>query len=302
MRDRNNHGTFKRYTDFGLMRPLDTVTPEQVRRLRDRDHILQMARGMDVPIVDCMTDDFTVWRGDCLSVLHKLDTGSVDYVVTDPPYSSGGRQQAAARNQVSKSSMDGKQWFTGDNMGSDTYVYFLRAIGKQLERVVKPGGHVYMFTDWRQYTNVVTAMESIGFSLRNVIVWTKNRGAAMGSFWRGDHEWIPVFTKGQPNKLAHRSTFNHIATSKPGGTMDRIHPTQKPIKLLSYITSCLTPGVILDPFMGSGTTGVAAAMNGHKFIGVEQNQIYSDYAIGRIKQAYQNPALFLENAEARDDV
>ena len=224
-----------------------------------------------------------VRHGDCLDGMRALDAGSVDAIVTDPPYASGGRQQAAARGVISKAgaSRADADWFLGDNMGSDTYLWWMREIAREGLRVASPGSQAQVFTDWRQYTTTVTAWESVGWTLRSVLVWDKNRGGAMGSYWRNNHEWVAIFCKGKARPLAHRSCFNTWTGAKP---QDGRHPTEKPLGLMRYLVSTVTPagGTILDPFTGSGTTGCAAALEGFRFLGFEREAEYVEIARRRI--------------------
>jgi site-specific DNA-methyltransferase (adenine-specific) len=170
----------------------------------------------------------TLYLGDCLDILPEI--GRVDALVTDPPYSSGARQQAGARSQFKKIGGIGQcrtdEWFLGDIMGSDTYLRWQRQVARECSALATPGSPAYVFTDWRQYTNIVTAWETLRWTLRSVIVWDKNRGGAMGLYWRSNHEWICVFTKGKPRPLPHGSFFNTWTESKPQGGE---HPTEKPL-------------------------------------------------------------------------
>lgn len=239
--------------------------------------------------------------GDCLEVMRSMPDKSVDAVITDPPYSSGARQQTGARVQLSKSdSRENDEWFLGDNMGSDTYIRWMRQIAKTSLEVCKPGAHAYVFTDWRQYTNLVTAWESVRWTLRSVIVWDKARGGAMGSFWRNNHEWIAVFAKGAPVPLPNGSFFNTWTGTKPHGGE---HPTEKPLALIKYIVEAVG-GTVLDPFMGSGTTGVACVQTGRNFIGIEIDPTYFAIAEKRIAEAQIQPRLELtahSDIERQDD-
>jgi site-specific DNA-methyltransferase (adenine-specific) len=217
-----------------------------------------------------------------MDILTMLDADTFDAVVTDPPYASGGRQQATARNQVSKADNDtlcraNDEWFLGDNMGVDTYIRWMRQIARECLRCVAHGGHGYVFTDWRQFTNLVTAWESVGWTLRSVIVWDKAKGGAMGSFWRNNHEWICVFAKGQPRSPAHRSCFNTWTGVKP---QSHAHPTEKPMGLLNYIVGAIpnVSGLLLDPFAGTGTTVYTALKYGRRGVGLELNPAYARVA------------------------
>ena len=228
-------------------------------------------------------NDYKLINGDCVDILPTFESASVQGVVADPPYCSGGRQQNGARNQISKSdSREPDEWFLADNMGTDTYIRWMRIVARECLRISSMGAHSYIFTDWRQYTNLVTSWESVGWTLRSVVVWDKSKGGAMGSFWRNNHEWVCVFTKGAPTPLPNGSFFNTWQGVKPQGGH---HPTEKPIKLLEYLVSAVE-GVIIDPFMGSGTTGVACAKQGRKFIGIERDPDYFEIAKSRVVSAY----------------
>jgi DNA modification methylase len=212
-------------------------------------------------------------------VLNDLDV-VVGTVLGDPPYCSGGRQQASARQNLEKADNRRDSWFLTDNMGTDTYLRWMRDISGLLFRLSSVGAHFYCFTDWRQYTNLVAAAETKGWALRNVVVWDKARGGAMGSFWRNNHEWIAVFSKGPPQKLPHCSFFNTWSGAKPQGGE---HATVKPPKLVEYLASA-GPGLLVDPWMGSGTTLVAAKELGRRAIGIEIEERYCEIAAKRLSQ------------------
>ena len=207
-------------------------------------------------------DGFTIYHGDVLDVLKQLGPDSVDAIITDPPYCSGGRQTAGARNTISKSdTREDEQWFLGDNMGSDSYIWWMRQVAGAALTACRPGSMGFVFTDWRQYTTVVTAWETMRWTLRSAFMWDKDPGGAMGSYWRNNHEMGAIFTKGKPRPLAHRSAFNTWTGAKPQGGL---HPTEKPLRLMEYIVSAVSPigGIILDPLAGSGTTGIPFQISG----------------------------------------
>jgi DNA modification methylase len=224
-------------------------------------------------------DGITIYHGDALDVLAAGAVASVDAVVTDPPYCSGGRNQGTARQNFSKSNRD--EWFLTDNMGTDTYLWWLRQLGGHIFDIASVGSHFYCFTDWRQYTNVVTAFESKGWTLRTCVVWDKMRGGALGSFWRNDHEWIPVFSKGPNRPLPDGSFFNVLHAVKPQGGE---HPTVKPESVIRRLVEAAGDGVVLDPFMGSGTTLRAAKDLGRRAIGIEVDERYCEIAAKRLSQ------------------
>lgn len=185
---------------------------------------------------------------------------------------------------ISKNRLGDSEWFMGDNMGTDTYLWFMRQIAGQCFRLSSNGSPAYVFTDWRQYTTVVTAWESVGWTLKNVVVWDRAKGGAMGSWWRSNHEWVPVFVKGKARPLSGAGFYNTWTGTKPHGGE---HPTEKPVRLCRYLVSSITPetAIILDPFTGSGTTGVACVEEGRDFIGIERELDYVTIARRRIEAA-----------------
>ncbi len=204
-----------------------------------------------------------IYHADCLDVLDAGVLPPVDTIIADPPYCSGGRQLAGARQEFAKSTRE--EWFLTDNMGTDTYIWWLRQIGRRLFSLATMGAHFYCFTDWRQYANVYTALESVGWRLSACIVWDKMRGGAMGSFWRNDHEFIACLTKGSPRPLPNGGFFNVLHETKPQGDE---HPTVKPEPIIRRLAQA-GGGLILDPFMGSGTTLRAAKDLSLRAIGIE---------------------------------
>jgi site-specific DNA-methyltransferase (adenine-specific) len=212
---------------------------------------------------------FQLFHGDALEEMRLLGTNSVAAIVTDPPY-------AGSRLQISKTTRPDADWFVGDCMGSDSYLRWMRLIALEGIRVVESGGLAYVFIDWRQYVTMVTAWESAGWTLKNVVVWDKAKGGAMGTFWRNNHEWVCVFAKGRAKWRKGISQYNTWAGAKKRGGL---HPTEKPVELLTFLQNGVASrgGVILDPFAGSCSTGVAALMGGFNFIGIERDARYIDY-------------------------
>jgi site-specific DNA-methyltransferase (adenine-specific) len=219
-----------------------------------------------------------IYHGDALDVLPGL-AETIGAVVMDPPYSSGGRRAAETRRDYATTESR-PDWFPGDNMGGDTYVWWLRQLGAAMFCMAQAGAHLYCFTDWRQYPNVVLGFESTRWTLSGCVVWHKMRGGAMGSFWRNDHELVPVFSKGTPSALPDGSFFNVLQATKPQGGE---HPTEKPLSVVQRLAQATT-GTILDPFMGSGTTIEAAKSLGRRAIGIEIEERYCEMAARRCSQ------------------
>lgn len=227
------------------------------------------------------TDRYTLYRGDCLEVLPTLEAGSVDAVITDPPYPylSGGLKHSVGgvTERVQETVTVGSLW--GDDLSGLTH----------LKRVCKYGAVV--FCSWH---SIDLVKELCGGEAVGLVTWYKRN--SQPSFRNRPHyqcefAWLIEYKSGLNWKPL--KTFYDIAGLPAGcfatervldGTGKAAHPTQKPLELIEKFMQ-ICDGVILDPFMGSGTTGAAAMRTGRKFIGVELDAGYYDIAHQRIANA-----------------
>jgi DNA modification methylase len=225
----------------------------------------------------------TLYLADCLTVLPTL--GKVDAVITDPPYCSGGVAEAsrtAAKGQGLRSeNLSRFGWFVGDNMGTAGLCFLLREVAAHGARLCGPSGSLLFFCDWRMLSALQPAIESAGVRSQGLVVWDKG-SMGLGTGFRCQHELVMHFTTGAP-EYHDKGTGNVITTRRVSGG-DREHQTQKPWELLRDLAQVVAPkgGTILDPFMGSGTTGVAALRMGCSFIGIEIERKYYEIAKRRI--------------------
>lgn len=238
--------------------------------------------------------DCTLYLGDCLEILPGL--GALDAVVTDPPYCSGaateaGRGSATHQGLRSETIRNGRfGWFNADNMTTAGLCELLRSVC--VRAPVHDNGSILAFCDWRMITMLSPAMESAGWRLRNLVVWDKGHFGA-GTGFRPRHELIIHLARRSPK--FHSASMGNVI-SRPRVRKDRQHPTQKPVPLINDLLSVVAPpdGTICDPFMGSGTTGVACVGSGRRFIGIEVDPEYFDVACRRIDEAYRAPDLLTE--------
>jgi site-specific DNA-methyltransferase (adenine-specific) len=233
----------------------------------------------------------STWRvdhGDCLDLLRAMPDASVDAVVTDPPYCAGAvseSQRTSAGGQGLRSeNIKRFGWFVGDNMGTAGLAWLLRSIACEAARVCKPSGSLVVFCDWRMMATLQPAIESAGMRFQNLVVWDKGN-MGLGSGFRAQHELALHFTNGKP-EYHDRSTGNVICTRRVSA-VDREHQTQKPVELMAKLIRVVCPqgGTVVDPFCGSGSTGVACAENDRNFIGFERDSGYVEIARRRIAEA-----------------
>lgn len=228
-------------------------------------------------------------HGDCLNEIRKLPDNSIDAIVTDPPYCSGGvleaQKQSSTSQGIREDSNQRFAWFSGNNMTTSGISYLIRELSVECDRVLKDGGSFLVFSDWRMIINFVPAIESAGFIYRNLIVWNKGH-IGMGNGFRNQHELIGHFVKGGSPEFHNASTGNVINVSRTMNKTERIHPTEKPVELLSKILKVVTKqgDVVLDPFFGSGSLGEACIRMKRNFIGIEKSTIHYENSFKRIDE------------------
>lgn len=235
--------------------------------------------------------DYTLYHGDCLAVLRSIPSGSVDAVIADPPYSSGGftRSDRSADPTV-KYVQTGveivRASFSGDNRDGRSWCYWMALWVSEACRIVKESGYMLIFTDWRQLPLASDALQAGGFVWRGIVPWDKTEAARAPhtGYFRHQCEYVVWGTRGVSVAASHGGPwpgYIRIGVS----LADKHHMTGKPTKLMQQLVQCVPPGgTVLDPFMGSGTTGVACRLEGRKFIGIEMDRGYYDVAERRILQ------------------
>jgi site-specific DNA-methyltransferase (adenine-specific) len=235
----------------------------------------------------------TLYHGDALRILSGLPTGSVNAVIADPPYSSGGmirgdRTQAGTHRKYSGTITDAGilTAFSGDSRDQRGYHYWCALWISESLRIVHPGGICALFTDWRQLPATTDAMQSGGFVWRGIVPWAKPNYRPQSGRFAAQCEYVVWGSSGpMPVNYDHPSFAGFFMAQSP---RDKSHITQKPLDVMRELVKIVPEGgVILDPFMGSGTTGVAAVMERRRFIGVEMNEHYAEVASRRILTAVQ---------------
>lgn len=231
---------------------------------------------------------YTLQQGDCSELLNTLDNECIDAVITDPPYSSGGFGNSnVTLDTRAKYSVRGTKkrypLFFGDTRDQLSHLHWLWQILGQCYRVAKSGAWCMVFSDWRQFAATELAVQMAGFSLRGVAVWDKTHGVRPneGRFSQ-QAEFIILASKGAVTGSG-AGTYHHglfsCATLKGG----KYHQTGKPLEVMKWLVAATpTDGLILDPFMGSGSTGVACLELGRSFIGCEMSTEYIEIAHTRL--------------------
>lgn len=211
--------------------------------------------------------DPALYRGEAITLLRELPSASVDAVITDPPYfvpaSHYSTRTGSFRSLADLSMLE----------------HFFRDVFKEIARVVGPTGVVYAFCDGQSYPAFYAVCYQ-HFPKVRPLIWDKQT-SINGYAWRHQHELI-LFAEGEKAPKVPTGDGDVLAArAVPIG--DREHLAQKPIPLLRRLVSkTKSGGVVLDPFMGSGSTGIAATLEGRDFIGFEMSETYFELAKERI--------------------
>lgn len=236
----------------------------------------------------------TIYHGDAIDVLAHLheEKTRVDLVLTDPPYSSGGMMRSD-RNQtttakyrftdVVKSDPD----FTGDNRDQRSFEKWASYWLGDALKVTKPGGAIACFIDWRNLPVVVDAIQIGGWVYRGIVPWDKGDGTRPVKAWfRGQCEYIALGSNGPIERGPGADGICQTGFLRHGVVgAKKQHLTEKPVELCSNVIRTRDDWrLVLDPFMGSGTTLRAAKDLGRHAIGIEINERYCEIAANRLSQ------------------
>lgn len=237
---------------------------------------------------------FSLHQGDALSVLATLPDACVDSVITDPPYNSGGRtakertSRTARQKYVSADAQHALPNFTGENMDQRSYTRWLTQIMTEAHRATKSGGTALLFTDWRQLPATTDALQAAGWLWLGIVAWHKPQARPQKGKFRQDCEFIVWGAKDKIDAAANPVYLpGMFSASQPSGRKRR-HITQKPVAVMRELVKITPPGgTVLDFCAGSGSTGVAALLEGRDFIGIEKTAEYATVASDRLTETLQ---------------
>lgn len=234
-------------------------------------------------------DTGTLYLGDVSRVIELIEAGTVDLVLTDPPYCSGGSSLAAKQIDPSKKYLNsgGQQTypeFAGDNLDQRGFLMWCaRWITASTKLLVDGGLHV-QFTDWRQLPVTTDAVQVGGLTWRGIVSWDKTEQSRprLGGF-RSQAEFAVWGSRG---KLRPAIGALPGAFRVPVKIREKRHITEKPVELMTRLVEAApVGGLVADWFMGSGTTAVAAIEAGRRWVGCEVVPEIYEIACERIKEA-----------------
>lgn len=246
---------------------------------------------------------YTLHRGDALTVLKTLPNESVNAVITDPPYNSGGRtssertSRTARAKYVSGDSAHDLRTFPGENRDQRSYRSWLTALLTEAYRASTEHAVAVVFSDWRQEPTTSDALQMAGWTWTGTIPWVKPTSRPRKGGFKQSAEFITWGVKGTLAKNRDLYLPGHFIASQP--RKDRVHITQKPVEIMRQLVQiCPEGGTVLDPFTGSGTTGIAALREGRRFVGVELSSHYATIAERRLQAELSQDEMTLAGPEA----
>ena len=210
--------------------------------------------------------------GDCLERMKEIPDGSVDMILTDPPYGMNLNPQR----------ITGK--FHGKTIKNDDNLKWTDLFFNECFRVTGKDTASMFYCNHHCVAEFIISAKLAGYEVKNLIVWNKGH-FGMGGNWRPLHELVLICTKGR--FVTHSNNLRTIVEFKKIHHTKAVHPTEKPVDMLTHLISepDYEPQTILDPFMGSGSTGVAAKNLNRNFIGIEMDEGYFNIAQDRIENA-----------------
>ena len=243
---------------------------------------------------------------DCVKGISDLiaDSVSVDLIVADPPY-------VISRDSNFHTMKDRKNARTGTSFGSWDDEFDNKPWIKKSFEVLKDGGSLIVFNDFKKVSDIIEIAGDAGFEFKDVIVWEKTNPMPRNR----DRRYVPSlevmiwFVKKKKAKwtfnrqdVAYRSPVMRFA-SESGGGFKRYHPTQKPVKLIEELIRVHSNegDLVLDPFMGSGTTAISALNSGRNYVGFELDKSYFDILNERIAEYTGKPVKQLDSGNTTDE-
>jgi modification methylase len=240
-----------------------------------------------------MSPDLTSFQnkilcGDAVKSMRRLPDESVDVVVTSPPYN--------LKNSTGNGMKDGRggKWSNAalldgyadheDAMPHDEYVEWQRACLAEMYRVLTPTGAIFYNHKWRVQGGLLQDRQDIveGFPVRQIIIWRRKGGINFNpGYFLPTYEVVYLIPKPKFKLAPKANAFGDIWEFTQ--EMNNPHPAPFPLDFASRCVESTTGSIVLDPFMGSGTTALAALKNGRSYIGIELSPNYVKLAKKRIK-------------------
>src|SRR3989338_8634240 len=227
--------------------------------------------------------------GDALTVMKQIPDESVDLIITSPPYnlknSTGNGMKNGRGGKWANAALQNGYTHHDDCMPHDEYVKWQRACLAEMLRIIPEDGAIFYNHKWRVQAGLLQDRQDIvsGFPIRQVIIWKRAGGLNFNAgYFLPTYEVIYIIAKPKFKLVPKANALGDIWEIPQ--EMKNGHPAPFPVKLIDRIVSSTTAKIILDPFMGSGTTAISAINFNRNYIGIDISPDYCESAKKRIKQ------------------
>lgn len=254
--------------------------------------LLQQESSLDVYFDD--PRGFTLLRGDALAVLEQMQPEQFDMIFADPPYflsNDGVTCKSGRMVSVNKGRWDRSEGIQANHQFNTRWL-------KACQRLLKPDGSIWVSGTHHVIYSIGFAMQSLGYKVLNDIAWFKVNPPPNLSCRYFTHSTETIIWAARDAQSRHQFNYQLMKEMNDGKQMKNLwhimaprkaekthgrHPTQKPMELMERIVQAASqPGdLILDPFSGSSTTGLAAALHGRRYVGIEQSDEYLELSVRR---------------------
>jgi len=201
---------------------------------------------------------------------------SVDLIITDPPYKTTSRGSSGGTGGILKEEINKRgKVFKYNDIEFNEWL-------PELYRVLKDTGHAYIMSNNKNLKDMLMEIENVGFNIYKILIWAKN-SPITNMYYMDSHEYIIFCRKGKAKRINNCGTKSVLNVDNP---RNKVHPTEKPVELMEILVnnSSQEGELVLDPFMGSGSTGVACVNTNRNFIGMELDEKYFKIAKERIER------------------
>lgn len=230
---------------------------------------------------------YKIFNNDCLKLMQKMKDNSIDLIITDPPYKKTKRGGTGNSGGMCKNKnfSNGNGGFENNNVKISEFV-------PELYRVLKDNSHCYIMTNHVNLQEMLDTTTACGFHFIKCLIWDKGN-KIMGQCYMSQFEYILFLRKGKHKKINNCGTADIL--SVPNKKLkdengNNLHNVEKPVELMRILVenSSNEKDIILDPFMGIGSTGIACLQLKRKFIGIELDENYFNIAKNRIEEVVNN--------------
>ena len=235
--------------------------------------------------------------GDCLEIMKSMPSESIDLVVTSPPYnlknSTGNGMKDGRGGKWKNAELINGYSHYNDNLPWDLYNQWQRDCLSEMLRLIKDDGAIFYNHKWRVQGGLIQDRKEIvnGFPVRQIIIWKRKGGINFNrGYFLPTYEVIYLIAKSNFKLTPKANSYGDVWEFKQ--EMKNRHPAPFPVELINRIISSTYANIILDPFIGSGTTAIASIINNRNFIGIDISPEYCKMTERRLEQYNTNPELF----------